>query len=133
MPTAGSVVSGNVALPSPVFGNQTVTQTSERAVINWGSFNVGSGQTLTFAQPSVNSATLNRVTGDTTSTIAGTINATGSVFLVNPNGIQITSAGAVNVGRGFVASTLDINDADAVVAWLLAHATRFDYQQELYA
>lgn len=112
MPTAGSVVSGNVALPSPVFGNQTVTQTSERAVINWGSFNVGTGQTLTFAQPSVNSATLNRVTGDTTSTIAGTVNATGSVFLVNPNGIQITASGAVNVGRGFVASTLDINDAD---------------------
>ncbi|KPF91696.1 hypothetical protein IP81_10040 [Novosphingobium sp. AAP83] len=112
MPTAGSVVSGSVALPVPTFGNQTVTQTSERAVINWGSFSVGSGQTLTFAQPSVNSATLNRVTGDTTSTIAGTVNATGSVFLINPNGIQITSSGAVNVGRGFVASTLDINDAD---------------------
>lgn len=28
---------------------------------------------------------------------------------------------------------LDINDADAVVSWLLAHASRFDYQQELYA
>jgi molybdopterin-guanine dinucleotide biosynthesis protein B len=28
---------------------------------------------------------------------------------------------------------LDINDADAVFAWLLAHETRFDYQQELYA
>lgn len=28
---------------------------------------------------------------------------------------------------------LDINDADAVVNWLMAHAARFDYQPDLYA
>ncbi len=28
---------------------------------------------------------------------------------------------------------LDINDADAVVEWLLAHQTRFDYRPEFYA
>jgi len=28
---------------------------------------------------------------------------------------------------------LDINDADSVVNWLLAHEARFDYRQELYA
>ncbi len=28
---------------------------------------------------------------------------------------------------------LDINDADAVVNWLLAHEARFDYRQELHA
>ncbi|MFX5756543.1 filamentous hemagglutinin N-terminal domain-containing protein, partial [Acinetobacter baumannii] len=41
----------------------------------------------------------------------GQINANGQVFLVNPNGIAITSTGAVNAA-GFAASTLGISDED---------------------
>ena len=114
LPTGGSVASGKVSLPTPSFGNQTITQTSERAVINWGSFDVGADNSVHFDQPSVDSATLNRVTGTTASTIAGTITAPGSVFLINPNGVQITKSGVVTVGRGFVASSLDIADADFI-------------------
>src|SRR5712672_817259 len=36
----------------------------------------------------------------------------GQVYLVNPNGIAITPSGTVNVGGGFVASTLGISDHD---------------------
>jgi len=54
---------------------------------------------------------LNRVTGDTPSTIAGQLTATGQVFLVNPNGIAITKTGEV-VAAGFAASTLDISNKD---------------------
>ena len=90
----------------------SVTQTSQRAIINWNSFSIGQGNSVTFVQPSASSAILNRVTGSTTSTIAGQLNANGQVYLVNPNGIAITSTGAVNVGGGFVASTLGITDKD---------------------
>ena len=38
--------------------------------------------------------------------------ANGQVYLVNPNGIAITKTGAVQVGGGFVASTLGIADND---------------------
>src|SRR5262249_21034296 len=45
------------------------------------------------------------------SSIAGTINAPGTVMLVNPNGIAITKSGVINTGS-FVASTLGIKNED---------------------
>ncbi|MEI5617455.1 filamentous hemagglutinin N-terminal domain-containing protein, partial [Streptomyces brasiliscabiei] len=72
----------------------------------------GSGGKVTFVQPGVTSATLNRVTGTTTSTIAGAIVANGAVYLVNPNSIAITATGSVQTGGGFVASTLALTNAD---------------------
>ena len=89
----------------------TVDQQSDKAVIDWHSFSVGKDNTVNFNQPSSDSATLNRVTGDFTSEIAGRINSNGSVFLVNPNGILITADGVINTG-GFVASTLDVDNND---------------------
>ncbi len=111
LPVGGSVVAGSAAVSAA--GNVlTVSQSSQRAVINWQSFDVGSAGKVVFNQPNADSATLNRVTGAAPSTIAGAISANGSVFLVNPNGITITKSGVVTVARGFVASTLDIADAD---------------------
>ncbi len=89
----------------------TIDQQSDKAVIDWRSFSVGKDNTVNFNQPDSDSATLNRVTGDFTSEIAGRINANGSVFLVNPNGIMITKDGVIDTG-GFVASTLDIDNND---------------------
>ena len=86
-----------------------ITQTSDRAIIEWQDFSVGEGGTVNILQPDVSSALLNRVTGDVTSVIAGTINANGQVYLVNPNGILITKTGTVNAGA-FAASTLDIDN-----------------------
>ncbi len=88
-----------------------IDQQSDKAVIDWNSFSVGKGNTVNFNQPASDSATLNRVTGDFTSEIAGQINANGSVFLVNPNGILITADGVIDTGN-FVASTLDIDNND---------------------
>jgi filamentous hemagglutinin family protein len=101
----------------PLFGAPagnalSLTQTSARATINWGSFSIGRVNSVTFNQPGASSAILNRVTGSTSSTIAGRLNANGQVFLVNPNGIAITRSGAVKVGGGFVASTLAISNDD---------------------
>ena len=90
----------------------TVNQTSPRAIVNWGSFSIGPANGVTFSQPNSSSAILNRVTGSTTSTIAGKLQANGQVYLVNPNGIAITKTGAVQTGGGFVASTLGIADSD---------------------
>ena len=111
LPTGGSVAAGSVTIASPNAGTLNVNQSTDRAVINWSNFSVGAGGTVNFNQPGASSATLNRVTGSTPSTIAGTINAPGTVLLVNPNGITITKSGIVNVGS-FAASTLDIKDND---------------------
>ncbi|KRC82567.1 MBG domain-containing protein [Sphingomonas sp. Root241] len=112
LPEGGTVAAGSVQIGAPDGGALTVTQTSNRAIVNWQSFDVGLGNAVRFLQPDANAAILNRVTGATRSTIAGEIGATGSVYLVNPNGIQITREGVVRTGRGFVASTLDIADGD---------------------
>src|SRR6202047_1783552 len=112
LPQGGSTVSGSATIGAPANNALTITQTSPNAVVNWNSFSVGQPNTVTFNQPGSNSAVLNRVTGNTPSTIAGTIRANGEVYLVNPNGIAITPSGTVNVGGGFVASTLGISNSD---------------------
>ena len=89
-----------------------VTQGTDKAIVNWNGFSIGQNNSVEFVQPSSSSAILNRVTGKTTSTIAGSLTANGQVYLINPNGIAITSSGTVKVGGGFVASTLDISDDD---------------------
>lgn len=111
LPSGGSVVAGQAGIASDGT-TTTVKQTTDRAVIDWRGFDVGAGHGVVFAQPGSGSATLNRVIGTSGSTIAGSITSNGAVFLVNPNGIAITSTGTVQTGGGFVASTLDIADAD---------------------
>jgi len=86
----------------------TVNQTSTRGVIDWTSFSIGSGN-----QVSINNgtgATLNRVTGNTASTILGTLSATGSLYLINPQGVLIDHSGVVSTGGRFVASSLDTDN-----------------------
>ena len=111
LPTGGSVAAGNASIATNAT-TTSITQTSNRAVINWDSFSVGNGNSVTFAVPDASGATLNRVTGATTSTIAGQISSNGAVYLINPNGIAITSTGTVQTAGGFVASSLDLADAD---------------------
>ena len=112
LPQGGSVASGQARIGTPSANALTVTQTSSRAVIDWNSFSVGQNGTVNFIQPNSSAAILNRVSGSAPSTIAGQITGNGQVYLVNPNGIAITSSGSVQVGGGFVGSTLDIANAD---------------------
>nr|WP_321457985.1 MBG domain-containing protein [uncultured Cohaesibacter sp.] len=111
LPTGASVASGSVGISS-TSSNMTITQGTSNAIVNWNSFSIGKNNAVTFVQPDAASSILNRVTGNTSSTIAGTLSANGQVYLVNPNGIAITPTGSVKVGGGFVASTLDISDED---------------------
>ena len=106
------MVSGGVSLGAVSGTSLTITQTTPRAIVNWQSFSIGQANTVTFQQLGSSSAVLNRVTGSTSSTIAGRLVANGEVFLINPNGIAITSTGSVKTGGGFVASTLDIRNDD---------------------
>jgi len=112
LPVGGSVAAGSAAIATPSATRLNITQTTPSAVINWQSFSVGAGAAVTIQQPDSTSALLNRVTGATPSTIAGSLTANGQVYLVNPNGIAITRSGVVDTGGGFVASTLGITDAD---------------------
>jgi filamentous hemagglutinin family protein len=106
------VAAGSVAIAQPSATQMNITQSSQSAAVNWLGFSIGQGSAVNIAQPNASSAILNRVTGNTPSSIAGSLTANGQVYLVNPNGIAITTSGTVNVGGGFVASTLGISDGD---------------------
>lgn len=109
MPQKPTVVNGDVHIATGD-SQMNVTQGSRFGIINWDSFSVGAGHTVHFANGT--GATLNRVTGLTASQIDGTLSATGSLYLLNRNGIIIGADGKVLTGGTFVASTLDVADAD---------------------
>ena len=110
LPLGGSVSAGSASISSGG-GSTTITQSTQNAVINWQSFNIGQNEGVHFIQPNSWSIALNRVLGPDPSSIFGSLTANGKVFLVNPNGILFGKGAQVNVD-GLVASTLNISDAD---------------------
>jgi len=79
-------------------GATTVTQSSNRAVIDWQSFDLGRSESVHFAQPGATSSTLNRVHAGRESVIAGRITAPGQVIIQNSNGVVFTETAKVDVG-----------------------------------
>ncbi|MBU3948856.1 MAG: filamentous hemagglutinin N-terminal domain-containing protein [Proteobacteria bacterium] len=86
-----------------------IQQSSQRAVIDWRGFSIQQNEDVRFAQPSVSSATLNRVTGNQESVILGRMDANGQVLLVNPNGIIFGKGAQINVGS-LIASTSNLSN-----------------------
>jgi filamentous hemagglutinin family protein len=108
LPAGGSFAAGSGSF-SPGPASLTVNQSSARGVINWSGFSIGAGGSVTFNNGA--GATLNRVTGENVSSIAGELAGTGSVFLINPNGIVVQAGGKVITGGSFVASTRNLADS----------------------
>jgi filamentous hemagglutinin family protein len=114
LPTNGQVVSGSATISQSQTAStatMNVNQTSQRAVINWDSFNVGKNATVNFNQPNASAVTLNRVTGGNASVIEGAIRANGQVVFVNENGVTFAKGATVNAA-GVVATTMNIADQD---------------------
>ena len=88
-----------------------VDQTQSRAILTWDSFNVGRETDLRFNQQGADWVVLNRVTGNSAdpSQILGTMKATGSVYILNQNGVIFGGASQVNV-RSLIASSANISD-----------------------
>jgi filamentous hemagglutinin family protein len=86
MPNNETVVSGTANVVSNG-SRMDIRQSSDKLIMNWQGFSIGSGEKVVFLQPSANSLSLNRVVGNNSSVIWGQLAANGRVFLVNPNGI----------------------------------------------
>src|SRR5690349_4838298 len=102
-PVGGAVVAGSAAI-SRTASNTRIDQSSQRAAIDWRSFDVGSQQSVTFAQPSANAVALNRVTGPDPSQIAGRIDANGQIVLVNQSGVNFYHGAQVNAAGVMVSA-----------------------------
>ena len=110
LPTGGKVAAGSIAI-SQSGSRMNVNQASQRGVIDWATFNVGSQAQVNFAQPSSTSVTLNRVQDTQASQIFGQITSNGQVYLSNPNGVYFSPTASVDVG-GLVATTNTMGTAD---------------------
>jgi filamentous hemagglutinin family protein len=86
----------------------TVTQTTSRAVIDWCDFSIGKDNSVIVQNGS--GATLSRVTGAEQSVLRGSLSATGSFYLINPQGLLVGPSGVVTTGGRFVASALDVDN-----------------------
>lgn len=108
-PEGGVVTSGSASIVNTPTELQ-INQTSDRALIEWSSFDIDQGETTRFSQPNSNSVALNRVTNSAhLSTINGNLIANGRVVIINPNGVLIGENGNVDTA-GFIATTADIDD-----------------------
>lgn len=104
-------VSAGSATVQQTQSTTVVNQSSQRAVINWQSFNIGANESTHFQQPTGGVA-LNRISGSQgASQIYGRLTATGQIILVNPAGIYFGPSAYVNVG-GLVAATANLSDQD---------------------
>ena len=74
-----------------------IQQNGKNGVITWNSFNIGANAVVNFSANTANFNTLNYVNGGNASQIYGTINAAGgTIYVVNPAGVQIGPSAQIN-------------------------------------
>ncbi|WP_376087148.1 beta strand repeat-containing protein [Roseomonas sp. CCTCC AB2023176] len=110
-PQGGQVVAGTATINQSNAARTQVTQTTDRAVLDWRSFDIGRDHTVQFQQPAATSMTLNRVTGPDPSQIAGRIQANGGVAIVNQSGVVFHQGAQVDVGTLVVSTANTTNQA----------------------
>ncbi len=108
-PAGETVRSGSATFNRAAQGTLTINQATDHLIVDWNNFSIGTGELTRFVQPGVNSAALNRVNTGNPSLIYGTLQANGSVYVINPSGILVGPHGLVNT-HSFVGSTLDVTD-----------------------
>lgn len=111
LPRGGVVAAGNVQIGAPSNNRLDITQSSQRAIVNWNSFDIGSQAAVHIVQPNADASMLNRVLSSDPTRIFGRLSANGRVFIVNPNGVVFGAGSRVDTGA-LVASTLDISNTD---------------------
>src|SRR5262245_30969245 len=111
-PEGGSVVGGAATITGKGRASVTINQSTQNAIINCNTFNIGVNESVRFNQPNSGSVALNRVIGGLgPSEILGHLTANGRIFLINRDGFLFGPGAVVNTA-GFLASTNDIKNSD---------------------
>ena len=77
LPEGEKVENGSATFERPDSSTLNVTA-SDKAVINFNSFNIAQNERVNFIQPSINASVLSRVIGPSASEIAGNLSANGN-------------------------------------------------------
>ena len=101
-PFGMTVQSGSASLSAS--GSQLNITAANNTILNWQSFNIASGETTTFIQPSAGSIVWNQIGGASASQIYGSLQANGVVILLNSSGFYFGPNSFVSAA-GLVVST----------------------------
>lgn len=113
----GATTAVNAPVWDPNSHTLTVTQNADKVILNWGGFNIDAGNTVRFVQPSTTSVAMNKVWDANPTQIFGQLQANGTVYLLNQNGIVFGRGSQVSVG-GLLASTLNLQNSDFLASIL---------------
>ena len=108
-PAGERVAAGSATFNRSTPGTLTINQNTPGLIVNWNNFSIAAGELTRFIQPGASSVALNRVVTGNPSLLYGTLQANGTVFLINPNGILVGPTGVINT-HSFVGSTLNLDD-----------------------
>lgn len=107
LPSGGAFSAGSGSI-SATGSSLIINQSSLRGIIDWTNFSLGQGGSVRFNNGA--GATLNQVTGGMPSSILGELVASGSVYILNPQGVLIGPGATVHTGGDFLASTLNLSN-----------------------
>ncbi|HRK96847.1 MAG TPA: filamentous hemagglutinin N-terminal domain-containing protein, partial [Alphaproteobacteria bacterium] len=115
LPVNPTVVGGTSVISNPAIGELHVNQATDRTVINWDSFNIGTDARVQFFQPNTSSLAVNRVVnaGISPTQILGELQANGRVMVLDRNGVLFGPSSHIDVG-GIVASSADVLNAQVM-------------------
>ncbi|HRK96913.1 MAG TPA: filamentous hemagglutinin N-terminal domain-containing protein [Alphaproteobacteria bacterium] len=110
LPLGETVIGGGATFDRSTTNALYVNQSTNRLVVNWNSFNIGSDAMTQFHQPSSGSLAVNRVVGKNSdpTQILGSLKANGRIMVLDRNGVLFGANSRVDVG-GIVASTGDVS------------------------
>jgi filamentous hemagglutinin family protein len=114
-PSGEVVQAGSATFDRPEAGTLNINQNSDRVVIDWDRFDIGTDATTSFRQPRSDSLAVNRVTGDKDdpSQILGTLKANGNVMVLDRNGVFFGKDSTIDV-NGIIASTGTVTNTDVM-------------------
>lgn len=92
-------------------GNNWIITTSNKAIIQYSSFDIAMGQWVRFVQAGGDARVLNRINSAVPTRIDGTIMANGAVYFVNPAGVIFGQNAVINCGS-FAAVGGQLSDQD---------------------
>lgn len=96
---------------------------ADGTIIDWKEFSIQPQEITRFLQPNESARVLNRVTGSANSSLLGTLQANGQVYLMNPHGVIIGKDAHINT-QGLFLTTFEIDeDLFHKSIWLLKGET----------
>ncbi|MCH2099171.1 MAG: filamentous hemagglutinin N-terminal domain-containing protein, partial [Pseudomonadales bacterium] len=108
LPQNGTVTGGEGTITQTSSTTMQIDQATQRMVADFTSFDIGANEAVNIMQPGQTAVFLGNITGESATTIFGTLTANGQVVLINPRGVVFGENSRVDTAA-LLASTLGVD------------------------